>query len=70
MGVCLMKKQLIRNLRIGDEVETQALILEMYRSSYSSPNRAGNILRMVWGTSGSIKAILWIQPLSREPEQR
>ncbi len=67
-----MKKQLIRNLRIGDEVETQALILEIYRSSYSSPNRIGEyFLRMVLGDiSGTVKGILWDTAIVREPLNR
>ncbi|HHX86998.1 MAG TPA: HD domain-containing protein [Firmicutes bacterium] len=64
-----MKKQLIRNLRIGDEVETQALILELYRSSFSSPSRAGEyFLRMVLGdVSGTVKGILWDTSIVKEP---
>ena len=34
-----------------DEVETQALLLAIYRSAYSSPNRPVNILRFVLGMS-------------------
>ncbi|NMA91793.1 MAG: HD domain-containing protein [Firmicutes bacterium] len=64
-----MKKQLIKNLRIGDEVETQALLLAIYRSAYSSPNRAGEyFLRFVLGdVSGSVKGILWDTAIVKEP---
>ncbi len=64
-----MKKQLIRGLRIGDEVETQALILEIYRSNYSSPSRTGEyFLRMVLGDiSGTVKGILWDTAMVKEP---
>ncbi|NLA27729.1 MAG: metal-dependent phosphohydrolase, partial [Firmicutes bacterium] len=56
-----MKKQLIRNLQVGDEVETQALVLECNRGNYSAPHRAGEFfLKLNLGdVSGSIKAILW-----------
>lgn len=56
-----MKKQLIRNLQIGDEVETQVLVLECSRGNYSAPHRAGEFfLKLTLGdVSGSIKAILW-----------
>lgn len=56
-----MKKQLIRNLQIGDEVETQALVLECSKGNFSAPHRAGEFfLKMILGdVSGSIKAILW-----------
>jgi ribosomal protein L19 len=32
-----MKKQMIKDFRIGDEVETQVLVLEVNRSPFSSP---------------------------------
>ena len=56
-----MKKQLIRSLQIGDEVETQALVLECNRGTYSAPHRAGEFfLKILLGdVSGSIKAVLW-----------
>jgi len=56
-----MKKQLIRNLQLGDEVETQALVLECSKGSFSSPHRAGEFfLKMILGdVSGTIKAVLW-----------
>ncbi|NLA11885.1 MAG: HD domain-containing protein [Firmicutes bacterium] len=56
-----MKKQLIRSMQIGDEVETQALVLECNRGTYSAPHRAGEyFLKLLLGdVSGSVKAILW-----------
>lgn len=56
-----MKKQLIRNLKVGDEVETQALVVDCNRGTFSSPNRSGEyFLKITLGdVSGSIKAILW-----------
>ncbi len=35
------KKQLIGNLKVGSEVETQVLVVEANLANYSSPNRAG-----------------------------
>lgn len=67
-----MKKQLLKNLRIGDEVETQALILELNRANFTSPNRAGEqFLKLVLGdVSGSVKAILWDVGIIREPVKK
>ncbi len=64
-----MRKQLIKNLRIGDEVETQALILECNKTNYTAPHRAGEqFLKLVLGdASGSVKAVLWDMGLIREP---
>jgi len=54
-------KQLISNLKLGHEVETQVLVVEAHLSSYSSPHRAGEkFLRLVLGdASGTIKGIMW-----------
>lgn len=67
-----MKKQLIRNLQIGDEVETQALVLDCSRGSFSAPHRAGEFfLKLNLGdVSGSIKAILWDTAGLKEVPQR
>lgn len=67
-----MKKQQIRNLRVGDEVETQALVVECSRASYTAPHRAGEyFLKLVLGdVSGSIKAILWDVSLLKEQIQK
>ena len=56
-----MKKQLVRNLQVGDEVETQAVVLECSRGNFTAPHRAGEFfLKMTLGdVSGSIRAILW-----------
>lgn len=56
-----MKKQLIRSLQVGDEVETQVLILECNRGTYSAPHRAGEyFLKLLLGdVSGTVKAVLW-----------
>lgn len=67
-----MKKQLIKNLRIGDEVETQALILECNKVKFTAPHRAGEqFLKLVLGDfSGSVKAVLWDLGLIREPVKK
>lgn len=59
-----MKKQMIKDLRVGDEVETQAVVLEANRSPFSSPNRAGeHFLKLVLGdVSGRVKAVMWEPP--------
>lgn len=64
-----MKKQLIRNLKVGDEVETQALVVELTRSGYSSPNRMGEFFfKLLLGDlSGTIKAIFWDASSLKEP---
>ncbi len=56
-----MKKQLIKNLKVGDEVETQALVMECTRAAFSAPHRAGEyFLKLILGdVSGSIKGIMW-----------
>lgn len=56
-----MKKQLIKDLKVGDEVETQALITDCTRAAFSSPQRAGeHFLKLVFSdVSGSIKGIMW-----------
>ena len=56
-----MKKQLIKDLRVGEEVETQALVVEANKQKYSSPHRAGeHFMKMVLGdVSGNIKGIIW-----------
>jgi 3'-5' exoribonuclease len=56
-----MKKQLIQNLRVGDEVETQALVLDCSRIAFSAPHRAGeHFLKLILGdVSGTIKGVLW-----------
>lgn len=56
-----MKKQLIKNLRVGDEVETQALILECSKAAFSAPHRTGDyFLKLLFGdVSGSVKGVMW-----------
>ncbi|MFY9115054.1 MAG: HD domain-containing protein [Dethiobacteria bacterium] len=55
------KKQLIGNLKVGSEVETQVLVVEANLANYSSPNRAGEqFWRLILGDiSGTIKGIIW-----------
>ncbi len=67
-----MKKQLIKNLRVGDEVETQALVLECSKAAFSSPHRAGEFfLKFLFGdVSGSIKGIMWDAGQLKEPVQK
>ncbi len=64
-----MKKQMIKDLRTGDEVETQALILEINRVPFSAPHRAGeSFLKLILGdVSGRVKAVMWDPP--REDEE-
>lgn len=56
-----MKKQLIKSLRVGDEVETQALVLECSKATFSAPHRVGEFfLKLLLGdVSGSVKGIMW-----------
>ncbi|MFO7953158.1 MAG: HD domain-containing protein [Bacillota bacterium] len=63
-----MKKQMIGSLRIGDEVETQALVLEANLTAFSAPHKAGKyFLRLVLGdVSGRIKAVMWDPPAEDE----
>ena len=63
-----MKKQMIADLRVGDEVETQALVLEANRSAFSSPQRAGEyFLKLTLGdVSGRVKAVMWDPPSGEE----
>lgn len=66
------KKQLIGNLKVGSEVETQVLVVEANLANYSSPNRAGEqFLRLVLGDiSGTIKGIIWdIDILEESPRE-
>ncbi len=63
-----MKKQMIKDLRVGDEVETQAIVLEMNRTVFSSPHRAGEyFLKLTLGdVSGRVKAVMWDPPSGEE----
>lgn len=63
-----MKKQMIKDLRVGDEVETQAIVLEMNRTAFSSPHRAGEyFLKLTLGdVSGRVKAVMWDPPSGEE----
>jgi len=67
-----MKKQMIRDLKIGDEVETQALVLEANKTAFSSPHRAGEyFLKLTLGdVSGRIKAIMWDLPEGKDAVQQ
>ena len=67
-----MKKQMISSLRIGDEVETQALVIEASKTAFSSPNRAGEFfLRLTIGdVSGRVKAVMWEPPAGDEMVQQ
>jgi len=59
------KKQMIKNLRVGDEVETQAVILELNRAAFTTPQRAGEyFLRLTLSdVSGRVKAVMWEPPI-------
>lgn len=63
-----MKKQMIAKLKVGDEVETQVVILEMNRAAYSSAQRAGEyFLRLMLGdVSGRVRAVMWDPPSGEE----
>jgi 3'-5' exoribonuclease len=63
-----MKKQMIGSLKIGDEVETQAVILELNRAAFSSAQRAGEyFLKLTLGdVSGRVKAVMWDPPVGDE----
>ena len=67
-----MKKQLIRSLQVGDEVETQVLVLECSRGTYSAPHRAGEyFLKFLLGdVSGTVKAVLWDTASLKERPQK
>ncbi len=64
-----MKKQLIKDLRIGDEVETQVLVVEVTKVAFTSSHRAGEyFLKLnLADVSGRIKAVMWDPPASGEP---
>jgi len=59
-----MKKQMLGNLKVGDEVETQAVVLELNRAAFSAPQRAGEyFLKLTLGdVSGRVKAVMWEPP--------
>ncbi len=63
-----MKKQMIKDLKIGDEVETQALVLEANKTAFSSPHRSGeHFLKLILGdVSGRVKAVMWDPPAGNE----
>lgn len=67
-----MKKQLIKNMRVGDEVETQALVVEINRTAFASAHRAGEyFLRLVLAdVSGRVKAVMWDPPAEGEAVQK
>ncbi len=64
-----MKKQMVKDLRVGDEVETQALVIEANRTAFSSPHRAGeHFLKLTLGdVSGRVKAVMWEPPPEDDP---
>ncbi len=59
-----MKKQMIKDMCIGDEVETQVLVLEASKAAFNSPHRAGeHFLKLLLGdVSGRVKAVMWEPP--------
>jgi len=63
-----MKKQMISSLKVGDEVETQAAILELNRAAFTSAQRAGEyFLKLTLGdVSGRVKAVMWDPPAGDE----
>jgi 3'-5' exoribonuclease len=63
-----MKKQMIGSLKVGDEVETQAVILELNRAAFTSAQRAGEyFLKLTLGdVSGRVKAVMWDPPAGEE----
>ncbi|MGM0689714.1 MAG: 3'-5' exoribonuclease YhaM family protein [Bacillota bacterium] len=67
-----MKKQMIKDLRVGDEVETQALVIEANLTPFSSPHRAGDyFLKLTLGdVSGRVKAVMWDPPSDSEAVQQ
>jgi len=67
-----MKKQMLKDLRVGDEVETQALVIEANLTPFSSPHRAGEyFLKVTLGdVSGRVKAVMWDPPSESEAVQQ
>jgi len=63
-----MKKQMIGDLRVGDEVETQALVLEANLTAFASSHRAGeHFLRLTLGdVSGRVRAVMWEPPAGND----
>ncbi|MFU8795399.1 MAG: 3'-5' exoribonuclease YhaM family protein [Dethiobacteria bacterium] len=63
-----MKKQMIKDMRVGDDVETQALVIEMNKSPFSSPHRSGEyFLKLTFGdVSGRVKGVMWEPPTDGE----
>ncbi len=58
-------KQFINNMKVGDEVDTQVLVIDAILTNYSSPRRAGEqFLRLVLGdASGTVKGVIWDQKI-------
>lgn len=67
-----MKKQMIKDMRVGDEVETQALVVEVNKSAFSSPHRAGEyFLKLTLGdVSGRVKGVMWDAPTGEDAVQQ
>lgn len=63
-----MKKQMISTFKVGDEVETQAVVLELNRAPFTSAQRAGEyFLKLTLGdVSGRVKAVMWEPPVGEE----
>ena len=66
------KKQMLNNLKVGDEVETQAVILELNRAAFTTPQRSGEyFLRLTLGdVSGRVKAVMWEPPVGEDAVQQ
>jgi len=67
-----MNKQLVKNFKIGNEVETQLLVIEIQKSNYASPHRSGEqFMKLTLGdVSGTIRGIIWDLNLIKEPVQK
>lgn len=63
-----MKKQMVKDMRVGDEVETQVMVVEVNRARFSAPHRAGDhFLKLTLAdVSGRIKAVMWDPPRGDE----
>ncbi len=63
-----MKKQMIKDLRVGDEVETQVLVIELNKTPFTAANRAGEFfLKLTLGdVSGRVKGVMWEPPRGGE----
>jgi 3'-5' exoribonuclease len=64
-----LAKQFVKNLKIGNPVQSQFVVVDVQELAFSSPSRAGDsFLKLMLGdVSGSIKGIIWDRSMVTEP---